>query len=208
MASFLAQPSRLQRCLSGYVRGLTITAPHFRRKRSLWLSASTSTNGYTTHSPLALRSGLDCFPLHRPAQCSWLFALHVASITTGRPLLATVPSASTASSARASASASVTTAPLPLVYQHDRSSYYRLLTIAAAASLGLLWLPLCYVSLVVASPPLYSALLGPLAAIATLVATHFRARRIIHTLHRAPAGLLVHTYNGTRPATPHRPHTV
>ena len=133
------------------------------------------------------------FPF-RPVPSSQLLTHHRRLVSIGRrPFATAVPTASTTSPARAP-SPSASAAPLPLVYQHDRSSYYRRLTIAAAASLCVVWLPLCYVSLVMASPPLYATLLGPLAAVATLIATHFRARRIIRTLHRAPAGLLVHTY--------------
>ena len=131
--------------------------------------------------PSPIRRTLYCSVLHRHLSPPNL------SVILARPLSTAAPSASTAA-------LSASTTNLPLVYQHDRSSYYRRLTIAAAASLCVVWLPLCYVSLVMTSPPMYSTLLGPLAAVATLVATHFRASRIIRSIHRTPAGLLVHTY--------------
>ena len=134
--------------------------------------------------------------LHRPAAYTHLTARPSASTPLARRSFAT--------SSAASPSAAAT--PLPLVYQHDRSSYYRRLTLAAAASLAVVWLPLCYASILVASPPLYATLLGPLAAVATLSATHFRAHRIIRSLHRTPAGLLVHTY--TALGAPHLIGTV
>lgn len=191
MVLFLTHPLRLQPLLSRYVNCFTRKSATLRPRQCTLLCVSSSSFHCTTHPSLLT---LSLLPRH---------ARFIAPFTTARPLWASAaPPASTAASARPSTAQSAATAPLPLVYQHDRSSYYRRLTLAATASLGLLWLPLCYVSILVATPPLYSALLGPLAAIATLVATHYRARRIIRTLHRTPAGLLVHTY--TTLGQPHR----
>ena len=80
------------------------------------------------------------------------------------------------------------------MYSHDRSTYFRRLTLLSAASL-LVWLPLTYVALFVASPPLYFTVIGPLATVAVLLATHYRASRVVSAIHRVDArALLVATH--------------
>ena len=182
------RPSRSTATLAGFDAALALYRCHF--------SLAAPSAHRTVHLSPALSTRQLCSPLHHPAAYSHLIARSGISTPLAR-------SSFTTSSA---ASPSAAAALLPLVYQHDRSSYYRRLTLAAAASLAVVWLPLCYASIVVASPPLYATLLGPLAAVATLAATHFRAHRIIRSLRRAPAGLLVHTY--TALGAPHLIGTV
>ena len=200
MTPSLSRPYHAQR----WLRAHTLATTALRPKR---FPPSLCTCHCTTRSLLTATATCNLSFLHRSRPVSSLHKLHSAHITLGRY---TPASNTTSASATAFARSFTTTAPstpttaspLALVYKHDRSSYYRRLTIASAASLCLVWLPLAYFSIAVATPPLYPTLLGPLATVATLVATHFRARRVIHTLHRAPAGLLVHTY--TALGQPHR----
>ena len=89
---------------------------------------------------------------------------------------------------------------LHLVYAHDRSRFFRRLSLLSLASLVLLWTPLSYVSLFVASPPLYTALIGPLATLAILLATHHRASRTVHSIHlTTPNTALITTHTALGP---------
>lgn len=72
---------------------------------------------------------------------------------------------------------------LPLIYSYDRSKTWRLITIGSAVLLVAVWTPLTYLSFTTDVLPAWQTALGPLTAVAMIVATHYKARRTISALH-------------------------
>ena len=171
----------------------SLATPNSNSARSLHYPRSSSY--LSPLSRLRLRSSL-CLP-HATGNCRLL----IRSASSKRSLppapLPTIPATSPTFGPLSSFPPLSSLTP---VYSCDRSAYFRRLTLFSAASLALVWLPLSYASLFVASPPLYPTLIGPLATVAVLVATHFRASRVVASLHLLdPRTLLLSTHSALGP---------